>query len=125
MIVNEENRPAEEKLTAGQSFVKSIRPAGCALFLILAVLVAAVCLTAGRDPIPGYHPPERASYENDLSQLVTVLETQVFPKLPEYDMSARLTGDTVTVTIDDAHFVVGRSAILRYFPEDLITFERG
>ena len=125
MIVNEENRPAEEKLTAGQSFVKSIRPAGCALFLILAVLVAAVCLTAGRDPIPGYTPPERASYENDLSQLVTVLETQVFPELPEYTMAARLTGDTVTVTIDDAHFVVGRSAILRYFPEDLITFERG
>ena len=123
--MNEEKRPAEEKLTAGQSFVKSIRPAGCALFLILAVLVAAVCLTAGRDPFPGYRPPERASYENDLSQLVTVLETQVFPKLPEYDMAARLTGDTVTVTIDDAHFVVGRSAILRYFPEDLITFERG
>ena len=117
--MNEENRPAEEKLTAGQAFVKSIRPAGCALFLILAVLVAAVCLTAG------YTPPERASYENDLSQLVTVLETQVFPKLPEYTMAARLTGDTVTVTIDDAHFVVGRSAILRYFPEDLITFERG
>ena len=123
--MNEENRPAEEKLTAGQSFVKSIRPAGCALFLILAVLVAAVCLTAGRDPIPGYRPPERASYENDLSRLEQVLEEQVFPKLPEYDMAARLTGDTVTVTIDDAHFVVGRSAILRYFPEDLITFERG
>ena len=64
----------EEKLTAGQSFVKSIRPAGCALFLILAVLVAVLCLTAGRDPIPGYTPPERASYENDLSRLVEVLE---------------------------------------------------
>ena len=123
--MNEEQRPAEEKLTAGQSFVRSIRPAGCALFLILAVLVTVICLTAGRDPIPGYTPPERASYEDDLGRLADVLEEQVFPELPEYDMTARVTGDTVTVTIDEDHFAVGRSAILRYFPEDLITFERG
>ena len=118
-------REREEKLTAGQQFVKNIRPLGCVLFLLLAVMVTAVCLTAGRNPIPGYTPPERASYENDLPRLVSVLEEQVFPALPEYTMSAAVTGDTVTVTIDDAHFVVGRSAILRYFPEDLITFERG
>ncbi len=124
----EEERPPRErepKLTAGQGFVKSIRPAGCALFLVLAVLAAAVCLTAGRDPIPGYVPPERAAYEEDLTVLVRELEEQVFPALPDYDMAAEVTGDTVTVTIDSEHFVVGRSAILRYFPEDLITFERG
>ena len=123
--MNEENRPAEEKLTAGQSFVKSIRPAGCALFLIVAVLVAAVCLTAGRDPIPGYTPPERASYENDLPALAAVLTEQVFPQLPEYDMTAAVTGDAVTVTVEDGNFAAARAAILRYFPEDLIIFERG
>lgn len=114
-----------EKLTAGQSFVKSIRPAGCALFLILAVLVTAVCFTAGRDPIPGYTPPERASYENDLDQLASVLEEQVFPALGQYEMTAAVTGDTVTVTVTQGNFAAARSAILRYFPEDLITFERG
>ena len=122
--MNEEPRPAEEKLTAGQSFVKSIRPLGCALFLLLAVLVTAICLTAGRDPIPGYTPPERASYENDLSRLEQVLEEQVFPELPQYGLSAVVTGDTVTVTVD-GNLAAARSAILRYFPEDLITFERG
>ena len=124
--MDEEKAPLPaEHLTAGQSFVKSIRPAGCVLFIVLAVLVTAVCLTAGRDPIPGYHPPEPASYADDLPTLVSVLEQQVFPALPEYDMQAAVTGDTVTVTIDDAHFVVGRAAILRYFPEEFITFERG
>ena len=123
--MNEEKRPAEEKLTAGQSFVKSIRPAGCALFLILAVLVTALCLTAGRDPIPGYHPPERASYEHDLPALVSVLEEQVFPELPEYALTAEVTGQTVTVTVEEGNFAAARAAILRYFPEDLITFERG
>ena len=123
--MNQENRPAEEKLTAGQSFVKNIGKAGCALFLLLAVLVTAVCLTAGRDPIPGYTPPERASYENDLSQLADVLQTQVFPALTQYQLSAQVTGDTVTVTVEEGNFAAARSAILRYFPEDLITFERG
>ena len=123
--MNEESRPAEEKLTAGQSFVKSIRPAGCALFLILAVLVAVLCLTSSRDPIPGYTPPERASYENDLSHLVWVLEEQVFPKLGQYGMTAEVTGDRVTVTVTEGNFSAARAAILRYFPEDLITFERG
>ena len=122
---NQQNSLPAEHLTAGQSFVKSIRPAGCVLFIVVAVLVAAVCLTAGRDPIPNYHPPEPASYAGDPSALARVLEEQVFPELPDYDMTAAVTGDTVTVTIDDAHFVVGRAAILRYFDEQFLTFERG
>ena len=124
--MNEEKRPAQqEKLTAGQAFVRSIRPAGCALFLVLAVLVTALCLTVGRDPIPGYRPPERASYENDLPVLAQVLQEQVFPALPDYELTAEVTGDTVTVTVEQGNFAAARSAILRYFPEDLITFERG
>ena len=117
--------PEEPRPTAGQDFVRRIRPLGCVLFLALAVLVTAVCLTAGRDPIPGYHPPEPASYANDMPALARVLEEQVFPALPAYDMSAAVTGDKVTVTIDSDHFVVGRSAILRYFDEKYILFERG
>ena len=120
-----EKRPIEEKPTAGQAFVKSIRPAGCALFLAMAVLMVALCLNVGRDPLHGYRPPERASYENDLTQLVTVLEDQVFPKLPQYDMTAAVTGNTVTVTVGQGNLQAAESAILRYFPEDLITFERG
>ena len=46
----------EGKLTAGQASVKNIRPAGCALSPILAILVSAVCLPPGRDPGPRYEP---------------------------------------------------------------------
>ena len=123
--MGEQDRLAPKK-TAGQQFVKAIRPAGCALFLLLAVLVAAICLTSGRNPIPGYQPPQTAEYyaENPAS-LAAELEENVFPALPEYDMTAAVTGDTVTVTIDSDHFVVGRAAILRYFDESLVTFRRG
>ena len=117
--------PPEPTLTAGQSFVKSIRPAGCALFLILAVLVAVICLTSGRNPIPGYAPPETTEYYAVYpAALIAELEENVLPAL-EYDISLSMTGDTVTVTIADADFVAGRAALLRYFDSSLLLFERG
>lgn len=115
----------EPRPTAGQTFVKNIRPAGCALFLILAILVTAVCLTSGRDPVPGYEAPQAMEYyAKNPEALVSELEANIFPAL-EYDMTASLTGDTVTVTIEDENFVIGRAAILRYFDESLFVFERG
>ena len=115
----------EAPMTAGQSFVKAIRPLGCVLFLGLAILVAAVCLTSGRKPIPGYEPPMTTEqYAADLSALEAELEGNVFPRL-EYEMSAEVTGDAVTVTVENENFVAGRAAVLRYFDESLLLFERG
>lgn len=118
------NTLPEPRPTAGQTFVKNIRPAGCALFLILAILVTAVCLTSGRDPIPGYEAPQTTEYYVAHPEaLVSELKDRVFPAL-EYDMNAAVTGDTVTVTIEDDHFVIARAALLRYFDESLFVFER-
>ena len=126
VIQSPENAPNKPRPTAGQDFVKRIRPLGCVLFLALAVLVAAICLTAGRDPIPDYEPPQAMEYyATHPTELVRELEDNVIPALPDYEMRAAVTGDKVTVTIDDAHFVVGRAAILRYFDESVILFERG
>lgn len=117
--------PPEPKPTAGQSFVKNIRPAGCALFLLLAVLVTAICLTSGRDPVPGYEPPQTMEYyAANPEALASELETNVLPYL-EYEMSVSVTGGTVTVTVEDENFVAGRAAVLRYFDESLFVFARG
>ena len=126
----DEKKPPEQQnnLTAGQAFVKTIRPAGMALFLILAVLVTWICLTSGRDPVPGYAAPQTTEYYAEhLGELAEELETNVFPALPDYTMSAAVEdgASTVTVTIDSEHFVAGRGAILRYFDESLFSFERG
>ena len=111
--------------TAGQAFIKTIGPAGMALFLCLAVLVTWICLTSGRDPVSGYAAPQtEAYYAEHPDELKAELEENVFPALPEYEMSAAVTGNTVTVTIDGDHFVVARAALLRYFDESLLTFER-
>lgn len=125
--MDEKKRPdAEPHATAGESFVKRIGPAGMALFLILAVLVAAICLTSGRDPIPGYAAPETAEYyAAHPDELAAELEENVFPSLPDYTLSAEAAGDTVTVTVENGNFAAARAAILRYFDESLLTFQRG
>ena len=115
----------EPPMSAGQSFVKAIRPLGCVVFLGLAVLVTALCFSSGRKPIPGYEPPlTMEQYAADPVLLVAELEENIFPAL-EYDMTAEVTGDAVTVTVENENFVAGRAAVLRYFEESLFIFERG
>jgi len=113
----------ERKDSAGQDFVRKIGPAGCILFLGLAVLVTLLCFTAGRDPVPGYESPQTAMYYvNHLDELAEELNTAVLPYLDD-PAAAAVTGDKVTVTVDAASFVPVRSAVLRYFEEDLLLFE--
>jgi hypothetical protein len=94
---------------AGQEFVKKIGAAGCILFLVLAILVAAVCVTAGKDPIPGYEAE---------------LEANVFPRL-EGVMDSYVEDGRLVVVISRDNFAVSRAAILRYFDKSLFEFVEG
>ena len=55
----DDKKPRE---TSGQWLWKTLRPAGCVLVLVMAVLMVAYCLTQGRDPIRGYAPPQTTEY---------------------------------------------------------------
>lgn len=122
-----ENLPRETPHeTAGEQFVKRIRPAGAALFLILAVLVTAICLTSGKNPIDGYAAPQTTEYyASHIEELAAELETAVFPRLPDYTLTAEVSGDTVIVTVESGNYAAARSAILQYFDSSLLVFERG
>ena len=125
----DDKKPTEqqESITAGQAFIQRIGPAGMALFLILAVLVTWICLTSGRDPIPGYSAPQSTEYyAAHPEELVKELETNVFPALPEkYGLSAAVADGAVTVTAESGYFVTARAALLRYFDESLFLFPQG
>lgn len=119
----DEQKSLEPKQTAGQDFLKKIGPAGCVLFLALFVLVTAICLTAGRDPVPGYEAPHDTEYYvNHLDELATELNDNFLPRL-DTPATAAVTSDTVTVTVEGDTFVVVRSALLHYFDESLFTFQ--
>ena len=88
---------------------------------MIAVILA--CFTSGRDPIPGYEPPETMEYYSaHPDELARELEENVLPEL-EGGIGARVDGDTVTVTVTKDKFVVTRSAVLRYFDSALLDFE--
>ncbi|MBR2717546.1 MAG: hypothetical protein IKD79_07430 [Oscillospiraceae bacterium] len=112
--------------TAGQQFVKRIRPAGCALFLALAVLVTVICFTSGRDPIPGYEAPRDTEYyAAHLQELAEELEENVFPALTDCSLTAEAGEENVTVTVVSGNLAAVRSALLRYFDQSLLEFRRG
>ncbi len=111
-------------MSAGSDFVKKIRPAGMALFLGLAILVTVICFTAGRDPLPGYAPPNTSAYFAEHPQeLKTELEKNVFPRLSGI-RGAEVSDGTVVITIDEAYFAVSRSAVLKYYDKELFIFRK-
>lgn len=119
----DEQKSLEPKQTAGQDFLKKIGPAGCVLFLALFVLVTAICLTAGNNPVPGYEAPHDAEYyASHPDELAAELNDHFLPRL-DTPAHAAVTGDTVTVTVEGDTFVVVRSAALHYFDEALLTFQ--
>lgn len=108
----------------GEEFVKKIRPAGCVMFIVLAILVAVVCLTAGRDPIRGYEPPQSDEYyARHLDELQAELEANVFPQL-EGVLGSRVEDNVLVVELDTNYFAVTRSALLRYYGQELFRLER-
>ena len=115
-------------MSAGQEFVKKIRPLGVALFLILFVLFLYICFTAGANPIPGYESPHDSAYysQNDstLEELKTELEANVFPKLSGEENCSVADGK-LSIVIESSSFATSRSAILRYYDESLFEFIKG
>lgn len=122
MNESEHNPLREEKVSAGQDFVKKIGPAGCVLFLALFVLVTALCLTVGRNPLPGYEAPQdTAYYALHPEELAAELNENVLPRLEDPSV-AQVSGDKVLVTVDAASFVPVRAALLHCFDESNLLF---
>lgn len=113
---------ASAKMTAGEDFVKKIGPVGAALFLLLGVAVTVILFTSGRDPIPGYAPPQdTAYYAAHLDKLKAELESEVFPALSGVQ-SCREVNGRLEIVIRKENFAVTRAVILRYFDPSLMSF---
>ena len=109
-------------MTAGEDFIRKIRPIGCACFIILAILVTIICFTAGKDPIKGYSAPQSTEYyAGHLEELKAELEENVFPNIDGV-AGCEIDGSVVAVYLEKDDLAVSRSAILRYFDKSLFDF---
>jgi len=108
--------------SAGQEFVRWLRPGGCALILIIMVLMLVTCFISGKKPIPGYTPPQTSEYyAAHLDELQTELEEHVFPVIGGVEES-RVDDGKLEVSIGVSDYVTTRAAILRYYDENLFEF---
>lgn len=111
-------------MTAGQSFVKMIRPFGAALFLIIFIIFLVFAFSSGREPISDYEPPYGSDYyAENLGALESELEENVLPFLDGV-VDCYQSVDTVAVVIEDSSFIKTRAALLRYFDESLFELIR-
>ena len=110
-------------MTAGQQFVKWIKPAGCGIFLVVFVLFLVMCFTA-KAPVEGYTIPHDSQYyAAHLDELKTELETNLFPKLDGIE-DCYISGDRLTIIIDSASFEESSGAITHYYGENLFIIEK-
>ena len=110
-------------MTAGEQFVKWIKPAGCVLFLGIFAAFLVICFTA-KAPVEGYTVPHDSQYyAQHLDELTAELETNLFPRLEGIE-DCYISGDKLKIIISDAGFEKSSKAITHYYGENLFIIEK-
>ena len=110
-------------MTAGEQFVKWIKPAGCVLFLGIFAAFLVICFTA-KAPVEGYTVPHDSQYyAQHLDELKAELETNLFPRLESIE-DCYISGDKLKIIISDAGFEKSNKAITHYYGENLFIIEK-
>ena len=109
----------------GQAFVKWIKPAGCALFLGLFILVTVILFTAKGAPVKGYDPPQDSDYYSEhLPELAQELQENMFPLIEGAEgAGCRVEDGKVAVTAPEEAMTAVRSGVIHYYDAQLFVFE--
>lgn len=109
-------------MTAGQQFVKMLRPAGCAVFLIIFAAFMVMCFTADDAPIKGYAVPQDSEYYAEhIDELQSELEENVFPRLDGV-VSSEISDGILRITVESEELETVKTAITHYYSEALFEF---
>lgn len=112
-------------MTAGQQFVKILRPFGCILFLVMLVLFLLLAFLPSRGEVldlGDYAVPEDLDMQ-DTEALCAELENAVFPLLPG-EAECYTEKGRVHVVFDGAHFADCSKTVRHYFQDAGITYHR-
>ncbi len=109
-------------MTAGESFVKTIKPIGCVMFLLLFAVFLVFCFSA-KPPLEDYERPNTNEYYSEhIDELEQELETNLLPLLDGIE-DCRTENGRVVVVIDSESFDSASAIIYRYYSKDLIDIQ--
>lgn len=112
-------------MTAGQEFVKVIKPLGSAIFIIVLVLFLVLAITSGRGKVldvGDYAPPSGVSAD-DPDALCAEIAENLLPRLPG-ENECLVRDGKLFVSLAGDHFKDCRATILHYYPDRRIQFIR-
>lgn len=112
-------------MTAGQQFVKMIKPVGSAIFLIVLALFLVLALTSGRGTVldVGDYTPPAGLGADDPEALCAELAENLLPRLPG-ENECYVNQGKLFVALESAHFKDCRATVLHYYPDRRIQFLR-
>ena len=117
--------PGRPQESAGQSFVRKIRPVGCIVFLSSFILLLVFCFMPQDASVPGSTAPHDSTYYAEstahLAELKTELEENLLPKL-DHPADCTLEDGVIHIVTDQAGFAPVRAAVLTYYDKTLFTF---
>lgn len=120
--------PKTHGYQTGVEFAKKIKPIGMVFFLAIFIIFLAICFSSGREPVKDYAPPHDSEYyaqsNETLEELRAELEENFFPYIDGVTGSGVNNGKLI-VSTSDVQFIKVRSAILRYYDENLFEFSKG
>lgn len=111
-------------MTAGQEFVKFLKPVGCVIVLLFSIAAIVLCLTPPDEPLPGLEPAhDNAYYAQHLDELQAELEESVFPRLGGI-RSCVISEDRLCIGIDGKNYDKVCKALSYYYDKDLFEFQK-
>ena len=110
-------------MTAGESFVKAIKPIGCVMFLLLFVLFLVFCFSA-KPPLEDYERPNTNEYYSEhIDELEQELETNMFPLLEGIE-DCFVSGDKLTIIISGDDYEESSGIITHYYGKELFDIQK-
>ena len=112
-------------MTAGQAFVKKLRPIGCAVFLLLLACFLLLSFLSGKGnvlDVGSYAVPDTLDV-SDADALGRELESALLPLLPGNGECSVQKG-RLHLTFDSAEFSDCRATVLHFYPDCGIQFHR-
>lgn len=111
-------------MTAGESFVKAIKPIGCVLFLIMFVVFMVYCFTGSAPLGDKYVCPQTTEYYSEhMDEFEAELEENFLPLIDGIE-ECRISGDKMLIVISEECYDASSQIIYHYYGKNIFDIQK-